>query len=283
MNFFKYFLPFLFFTLVKAQLPETDIWLLKVNNSKNNYNIQSAKNITNRKGYDNQPAFSINDKLIYFSSSYNDNKTDIYTYSISKEKTNRITLTDESEYSPTPINYTLLASVVVEKDSTQRIHLISEKKTEKILPIDSVGYFIFLNQDSVIYYKLTQPHSLKIYSISKNKEAFIANFPGKSFKKINQYSFVYTLNDTIIPGYYYYDFKVHKARVIALEKNPSNVIAYNEMWGLLKANGSKIERFNQENKSWDLLFNLEKFGITNISRFCFSNNLKYLAVVNNNN
>ena len=83
-------------------------------------------NITNRKGYDNQPSFSADEKLIYYVSVREDKQADIYSYNLKNKKTERFTKTLESEYSPSVNSDGLtLSSVVVEKDSSQKIHIIN--------------------------------------------------------------------------------------------------------------------------------------------------------------
>ena len=76
----------LFFTFsVSAQLPETDIWLFKIEKKEGKYNYASPLNITHRKGYDNQPAFSPDGKSILYVCIDSTNQADIYQYSVSKK------------------------------------------------------------------------------------------------------------------------------------------------------------------------------------------------------
>ena len=52
--------------LLPAQMPDTDIWLFKLERDKQQGLIlKEGRNITARKGYDNQPAFSADGKQIW--------------------------------------------------------------------------------------------------------------------------------------------------------------------------------------------------------------------------
>jgi len=58
----------IFFTFSKllAQLPETEIFLANIEIKNNLVKIEKAENITNHKGYDNQPSFLPDSKNILF-------------------------------------------------------------------------------------------------------------------------------------------------------------------------------------------------------------------------
>lgn len=150
---------------VFGQLPETDIWLMQLDKKDNKWIYTNPLNINNRAGYDNQPTFSSDNKSILYVSIKDDKQADIYQYN-SKTKTHtQLTKTKTSEYSPTIMpDGKGFSCVVVETDSAQRVwqyhldgtfnHIIAEH-------VDSVGYHSWLSKDTLLYYKLTNPHSLR--------------------------------------------------------------------------------------------------------------------------
>ena len=114
------------FRILSSQVPNTDVWLFKIEKNKTELKLTSPKNITSRTGYDNQPSFSSDSKKIYYVSIREDNQADFYYYDLKNEKTFQLTKTKESEYSPTlSADGKFLNSVVVESDSAQRIHFIN--------------------------------------------------------------------------------------------------------------------------------------------------------------
>ncbi len=281
---------------LKAQIPDTDVWLFKLEKTKTDLKLSDPKNITKRTGYDNQPSFSNDSKKIYYVSIREDKQSDIYIYDIGSEKTIQLTKTKESEYSPTiTSDLQSIASVVVLEDSSQIIFPLNIKtgfateypktysKTESknISSIDSVGYFTFLNADTVLYYKLTNPHSLNAYCISAGKNIWLGNDPTRAFKTINRHAFIYGVKDSVKVIFYKYDFVFQKAEKYTEYPTTSEDAIWHEQHGLLKSEGNKILRFDEAKKEWLQLFDLSSFGIKKITRFNFDPKNKYLVIVDN--
>jgi hypothetical protein len=272
------------FHLMRSQLPNTDVWLFKLEKNKAEIKLASPKNITNRTGYDNQPSFSADSKKIYYVSIREDNQADFYYYDLKSEKIIQLTKTKESEYSPvlTP-DGKYLNSVVVESDSAQRIHFInaltgtSEKKYE----VDSVGYYTFLNSDTVLYYKLTSPHSLRYFVKSTNEDKWLGNDPIRAFKTIDRHSFIYGIKDSVKVTFYKYDFILHKAEKYTDYPSLNEDAIWHSQFGLVKSEGNKLLRYDETKKEWILLFDLSSFGIKKITRFNFDLKNKYLVIVDN--
>jgi len=271
--------------VARAQLPNTDLWLFKIGTDKLKQPVlKEPMNITDRKGYDNQPAFSEDGKKIYYVSVREDKQADIYFYDLGTKKNNPFTKSRISEYSPTLVNEgRSIASVVVEVDSTQRIHFINAASglDEKKLEMDSVGYFTFLNSDTVIYYKLTRPHSLRYYIKSTGEDKWLADAPVRTFKAINRHTLIYGIKDSTYVTFYTYDFLLRKAARFSQYPSISEDIVWHPAFGLIKSEENKLLRFDASRQNWILLFDLSSFGIKKITRFVFDPKNKYLVVVNN--
>ncbi|MEO6303877.1 MAG: hypothetical protein ABIP51_11965 [Bacteroidia bacterium] len=271
-------------SLLSAQLPDTDIWLFKIEKTKTDLKLSDPKNITNRPGYDNQPSFSNDSKKIYYVSIREDKQADFYFYDIGSKKNSQLTKTKESEYSPvlTP-NGKFLNSVVVESDSAQRIHFINSVTgiSENKFDVDSVGYYTFLNSDTVLYYKLTNPHSLRYYVKSTNEDKWLGNNPTRAFKPLNRHAFIYGIKDSTKVTFYKYDFVLHKAEKYSEYPTSSEDAIWHEQHGLVKSEANKLLRYDDAKKEWVLLFDLSTFGIKKITRFNFDPKNKYLVIVDN--
>lgn len=280
-----FFLFFSLFNFCWAQLPDTDIWLFNLNKDKTGVKIEKGENITKRNGYDNQPSFSHDLKHIYYVSIREDKQADIFKYSIGSKKSIQLTKTVESEYSPFCFNGDKsINSVVVEKDSAQRIWIYDEvtgfpKKC--LMNEDSVGYYELLNDDTVIYYKLTSPHSLRLHSLSSGKDVFIAYNPVRGFKKINRNEFVFGIKDSTKVVFYKYHTLIKKATVYCEYYSDAEDIIWHTNWGLLKSEQSRILRFNEADSKWEVLFDFSSFGIKKITRFVIDSKNKKLALVEN--
>jgi WD40-like Beta Propeller Repeat len=268
-----------------AQMPDTDLWLFKLEKDKSKKTILTKPlNITNRLGYDNQPSFSVDEKKIYYVSVREDKQADIYTYDIGSKKIVRLTSTKESEYSPveTPDGKSI-NSVVVEADSAQRIHFMNAAKgsDERKFAVDSVGYYTFLNKDTVLYYKLTEPHSLRYFVEKTNEDKWLGNSPTRTFRAINRYTLIYGLKDSAKVTFYKYDFLLHKAAVYCDYPSLNEDVVWHPQMGLIKSEGAQLYCYSEEKKEWVVLFDTAPFGIKKITRFAFDSKNKYLVVVNN--
>lgn len=271
---------------VSAQLPETDLWLFKLKLEDKQLILGEGKNITSRKGYDNQPCFTPDNKSILYVSIREDNQADVYRYDIGKGLSFQITKTKESEYSP---NYTpngkSISCVVVEADSTQRLWLYNLDGTVKKCyneGIDSIGYYSWLSNDTLLYYKLTEPHSLRMYIETGKADKWICNSPSRAFKKLKGNDFIYGIKDSLQIQYRVYNPVIRRSDEFALHKSKSEDFVWNETLGLIKSEGAQILRYDVASKTWNVLFDFSSSGIKKITRFAFDSKNKSIVIVDNN-
>lgn len=282
----KFFL-LLFFTpgFCSAQLPDTDLWLFSIKKEKGNYIAEKVINITNRPGYDNQPSFSVDGKKIYYAAIKEDKQADIYVYSIGDKKSNQLTKTTESEYSPVYIEYNKsINSVVVEKDSAQRIWLYDEKLGSQrnfLFNEDSVGYYTFLNSDTVLYYKLTYPHSLRAHSIKTGEDVWLADNIVRGFKTINRHEFIFGVKDSTKVSFYRYNTLLKKGAKYCEYNSTNEDILWHPELGLLKSELATILRYDEKQVKWVTLFDLSPMGIKKITRFSLDGKNSKLVVTDN--
>ncbi len=276
---------FLTFDYCVGQLPNTDLWLFSIKNEKQNYSIEKGENITKRDGYDNQPSFSDDNKKIYYVSIYADKQADVYIYDIGKKKSIQLTKSIESEYSPVFVKFNnSINSVVVEKDSAQRIWLYNEKlgTPSKILfNEDSIGYYAFLNADTVLYFKLTKPHSLRAHSLSTGKDVWLADNITRGFKVINRHEFIFGVKDSVKVDFYKYNSVLQKAYKYCSYLSTNEDIVWHQDWGLLKSELATILQYDEKVSKWIILFDFSKFGIKKITRFAFDSKNKKIVIVDN--
>ncbi|MBP9068452.1 MAG: PD40 domain-containing protein [Bacteroidia bacterium] len=270
---------------MNAQLPESDLWLAELD-TKLPGKVRTAVNITNRPGYDNQPSFSKNGKLIYFTSVREDKQADVYTCSVGSKKITQITKTKESEYSPNETEFGNYLSVLhVTMDSIQTVKLLDLKTftvtNSNFSSFDSAGYYHFLNADTVLYYKLTQPHSLRYFVNSTNADGFLGEHPCRTFKTVNRHSFMFGVKDSSSTRYFLYDVRLQKANLHASINSVNEDMVWHPVHGLLVSHQATILKYDAAQQKWNVLYDLSSFGIKKITRFCFDQKNKYLVVVNN--
>lgn len=256
---------------MQAQMPDTDIWLFKLERDKEQRPVlKEGRNLTARKGYDNQPNFSQDGKRMYFSSVRENEQADIYICELKTGKIKPFTMSPESEYSPTLYgDGRLISTVVVEKDSTQRIHFLDANTGNSAgkLAFDSVGYCAFVNTDTVVYFKLTAPQSLRYHVKSSGENRLLCINPIRSIVTVNRHTVLFGQKDSLRTTYYSYDFLLRKATMICSVESLSEDIIWDKELGLLRSEKSRILRYDSLKAEWQTVYDLALFGIETIGRF----------------
>ncbi len=281
---------FLFVTLsvaeVSAQLPDTDLWLFKIKTEDKKLILGEGKNITSRKGYDSQPYFTPDNKSILYVSIRDDKQADVYRYDLGKEQSFQLTKTKDSEYSP---NYTLdgknISCVVVEADSTQRLWLYNLDGTVNKCynkEIDSIGYYSWLSNDTLLYYKLTEPHSLRMFIETGKADKWICDHPTRAFKELKGNEFMYGIKDSVQVQYRIYNTVIRRSDEFTLHKSKSEDFIWHSTLGLIKAEGAQLLQYDREKKLWNVLFDFASAGVKKITRFAFDSKSKNIVIVDSN-
>jgi hypothetical protein len=191
---------------VAAQVPDTDIWLSDVIVRGHTLELGTPVNVTHRPGYDNQPAFLYRgpltdgsdtpDRSLLFTAGDSLGSTEIYRWDPVTRQSTRVTLTPESEYSPTPIQGAWgpigFYTVRVEADSTQRLwkfDLDGSNPRLVMSDVDSVGYFAWIDDTHVAMFvlgneKKKEPHTLRVVDIKTQSETIVARDIGRSIQLI---------------------------------------------------------------------------------------------------
>lgn len=292
----KQFLLCFFFTgsLLIAQVPDSDIWIFELGKTEKGIILKQGYNATNQPGYDNQPYFTPDNRFMLFTSIRGGVQSDIYKMDLRSRKISQVTQTEISEYSPsvTP-DGKFVSVVVVEPDSAQHLRKFMyalkdnkgtvQQQDEQLIGfnLDSVGYYAWLNTDTILYYKLTQPHSLWIYTVSDSGDVFFADDPSRSFKLCGYKSFFYHIKQNDKNQLRKYDWRIRQSLIITEHDVDTEDFVWNKSLGFLKSDFSKLMRWDAETAMWLELAELNSFGIRKITRFAFSENGRWLAVVSN--
>jgi dipeptidyl aminopeptidase/acylaminoacyl peptidase len=268
-----------------CQLPDSDIWLFDIKDSAEQISFHNPENITNRKGYDNQPAFSPDGKFILFSSQRDSNgSTDIYRYDLGTKKTTQFTKTSASEYSPTFMpDGKNISVVMVEKDSTQRLWkfpLAGGPPLCIMKNVDSIGYHSWISKDSVAVHVLTKPaFTLQIVNITTQRPKVIADSVGRCMRMKDR-NLWYTTQAGHFNNVYEYSFR-SKTSVLkgVIESEDYLFKGKNEIWSC--SDNTIVSGYMSSKSGADEIVNFSPYGITKITRITISPDGKKLAVVSN--
>lgn len=266
-----------------AQMPDADIWLFDIKDSAGQISFHNPTNITNRKGYDNQPAFSPDGKYILYTSQQAANgSTDIYKYDLATKRSTPFTNTPESEYSPTFMPDGKGISVVrVEKDSTQRVWKFlfdGSAPTLVMDKIDSVGYHAWIGKDSMAVFILTKPaFTLQVLSIRQQKPVVVADSIGRCIKVQNGIVW-FTTKAGYFKNVCWYQPHARNAFIKGMiESEDFCFYGKNALWSI--SDGSIIAGFLNNKDGAPEVVDLTRFGIKNPARPAISPDGKKLAVV----
>jgi len=165
----------------------SEILLFDLKIKKNKVTISNPKNITQHKGYDNQPSFHTDMPFIYYSSFDNNDRADIKSYNYATGETIAITKTHEREYSPTLTPDKTSLSCIIQRDNgAQDLGKYPVDGGEPTVIIDNmtVGYHVWADNSHVALFILGSPNTLHYLRLPTKEDTVIAQNIGRSLHKI---------------------------------------------------------------------------------------------------
>lgn len=151
--------------------------------------LSSPANITNHKGYDNQPFFHPKKPIIYYSSFNDSGRSDIKFYNYKTKQTSNFTLTNEREYSPTLTPDGKFVSCIIQRDNgAQDLGKYPVVKGEPIVLINTlkVGYHAWINKTSLLLFVLEDSgrNTLHYYNLKTKEDKVLIKNPGRSLHSV---------------------------------------------------------------------------------------------------
>ncbi len=267
--------------LVLAQAPSTDIFLLPVDGD----SVGTARRLTDREGYDNQPQFLRDGHRLVYSSEA-DAGTDIIVHDLRSGEKTVLAETPESEYSPTPIPGRNAVSVVRDYGNLkQQLWALSldGKPAELLLPdVSPVGYHSWIDKKTVLLFVLGEPMTLQVASIGEGPGKVLADSPGRALARMpgrKEMSFVDKSGDewwlTAL------DPATGDTRRLVATLEGREDYAWSPDGAAWMGDGSRLYRWKPDTDGWQLVADLDAQGIYGITRLAFSPDGNQLAIVGN--
>ncbi len=292
---FRFLSAFILFLFFQAQATVAqggfDLWVLDTQKKGGKLKILAgtAKPLTNRPEYDNQPNF-INDHQLVFSAADENGNHDIIVYNFNTEKfTNLSKTADRSEFSPTLTDCGLYVSaVVMEPDSTQRLWLYPTNFGEPELLYDDiapVGYYDWYDNKAAMFV-LGEPNRL-VYARGKGDILEIDSQIGRSVKHrpntsqigyLSMKSPKETLAGLELP-IRTFDIESGRSEVLGFGLAGALDFIWLDQNYLLMAQGNGIYRKKTTDSEWEFLGKIESSTHQNITRMAYSPDLNKLVVV----
>ena len=292
-NYFIFFLGMLFqFSLVHAQV-STDLWVVDTEGKGGQLKLLSntAKALTNRPEYDNQPSF-INDSELIFSAADEKGNHDLILYSFRTNRFTNLTQTpDRSEYSPSLTECgSYISAIVVEPDGTQRLWLYPvtgeapELLYEDILP---VGYYDWYDGKAALFV-LGEPNSL-VYVRGKGKVDTLDTDIGRTVRKrpntaeisyLDRKKSIETAKGKAI-AIASINLKTGEKKDYGFAVPGSQDFIWIDKNHLLMAKGNEVFGKHIQEKNWQSLGKIESSSHQGITRMAFNPDLHKLILVLN--
>ena len=264
----------------------TEIHVFDIVKKGESYILKNGKNISNNTGYDSQPFFYENDKVLF--ASEKNGQTEIVLSNLNSTNKNlnyRSNTTNGGEYSPQRIpNSSQISAVRLDNDGLQRFYKYDRKskKSTELIPDLKVAYPAWFDENTVVASVIVNDSLHLIISDLKSKtNTTVAKNVGRSVHKIPDtelMSFISKENDkywllkSLNP-------KTKKIKTITSVGKTEDV-AWLPNGTLLLPNQSTIYQFNPKtDKNPKLFFSFSDENINNISRMAVNSEGTKIAIV----
>ena len=237
--------------------------------------------VTDRPGYDNQPYFTPDGGLLY--TSIRDGQADSYRWDPADGRSDRLTATPESEYSPTPIPGSERFSVVrVEADSAQRLWSFAPdgSRPQLILEdIEPVGYHAW-SGDRVALYVLGDPATLRLAHPVADGARVVARSIGRSLQSVPG-SDAISFTQSLEAGWAIRELNIDDGRVRTLARllGPDEYHTWTPDGLLLTAHGTEVFQLDAATGGWRPVVDVSRYGLGAVTRLAVSPDGRTLAVV----
>ena len=271
----------------------TDLWVMDTEGKGGNLKLltSTAKPLTNRPEYDNQPSF-INDSELIFSAADDKGNNDLILYSFRTSRFTNLTQTpDRSEFSPSMTECgSYFSAIVVEPDGTQRLWLYPiageapELLYEDIFP---VGYYDWYDGKAALFV-LGEPNSL-VYVRGKGKVDTLDTDIGRTVKKRpNTSEISYLDRKKSIEtdqgkafGIASVNLKTGERKDYGFAVPGSQDFIWIDKNHLLMAKGNEVFTKHIQEKNWQSLGKIESSSHQGITRMAYNPDLNKLILVLN--
>jgi hypothetical protein len=272
--------------LAQTVPPAADIFLVDMKTHGGQIELGKPLQITEWRGYDNQPMFLPDGKNLFYTSIRDDGQADIYQYEIAENSLINLTKTFESEYSATVVPDGKFFSVIrVEKDSTQRLWkfpLAGGEPSLVLTNVKPVGYHAWGDASTVAMFVLGNPPTLQLADLRTGKAEIIEKNIGRSLHKIpkrDAISFVHKVSEKewLIKQL---DLKTRAVTTLVKTLDGSEDYAWTPQGILLMGKDSKLYQYDLKKAGdWQEIADFVDNGLKSITRLAVSPTGNKLAVV----
>ncbi|WP_324026619.1 nuclear transport factor 2 family protein [Maribacter sp. BPC-D8] len=262
----------------------TEVYIANLDLSNDSLKINEVINISENEGYDNQPSFFFDDKILFAST--RNNQTDIALYDINDKTTTWLSNTPNgSEYSPLKIpGRNAVSAVRLDEDGLQRLYAYDLKTGDSkvLLPDLKVGYHVWFSSDIIVCTVLIENRmDLVVYNLKENTHYTVQKNVGRSLHKIPGTELISFIakeseNATITS----LNPNSKETKVITNLLRDSEDVTWTTDGSLITAYNKYLFSFKPSiDTEWKSLFEFQQTDIHGISRLAVSPNGKNISFV----
>lgn len=277
------FLVLVLFQFSWAQ-PNTEVYLFDLRSEGSNYRLYNQRNVSNNRGYDNQPNF-YNDNILLFASTRN-GQTDIAAYNIAERVVTYLNDSKQgSEYSPTRIpGQEAVSAIRLDSTGLQRLYRYNFHTGKDTLLVDNlvIGYHTWVNEHTIASFVLGQPQTLVLSDLKKGTNVTMDTAPGRSLHSIpnTKDTFSFISKKTTPWQIKSLSLKDQKITTIVETVPDAEDMCWLSDGTILMAKGNSIFKLNPEKDTkWTLLKAFEDPDLQNITRVAANNRGTMLSIV----
>lgn len=274
--------------------PETEIYAASITISENGIVVDQPVNVTNHKGYDNQPYFLPGGDVFLYTSEGPGMRMDIWQLDLTTNEKKQLTNTpNNSEYSPKRMPDGSGFSVIYEQENrggqeVRRYGFTDAQTSEVMLDLSPVGYHAWGQGTRYLAsFALGNPSTLRLADRQTGEIAIMDENIGRALYALPDGSgYVYTVQVEGAP------FQVKHLDIASRTITPLfNLPGENEHYALMKnsnaplgvsfvsANGSKLYFRHAVNSGWVEIADFAQQGISTITRLSVNDDGTRIAFV----
>ncbi len=270
--------------VVAQQLPSFDIYLVGMRDGRVDTTVYAVKNITDRPGYDNHPAFSVEGSAVMYVTDQSGSSIDIYRYNIKRGHKLQMSYSDVNEFSPRPLPVRGYSAIIEERDGKLGLWNLTADvlSGDRVLPdISSVGYYAWIDEDRVALFILGDPVTLQIAHVKTGKRTVVASNIGRALFRIpgtTDISFVHKVSEE--------NWVIKKVNPdtgsisdIAPAYGDGEDFTWTSDGRLIMGSGAAIYEWVPSRGAWRIFYDFSDDGVGSISRLAVSPRNDLLAFV----
>ncbi len=272
-----------------GQLPQTQIFYLpmKYEAKGSKFTFGDMQRISKKKGYNNQPSFAPDSKSIYYVAFADSTNTDIVNYNLEKKERKQITHTEENEYSPmvTP-DGKYISCVKGKAQQLWKFKISNPKKCTRVIKaFDSIGYYTWMDKNTIISNVLPEPFALYAHVLSNDTNIRLYMGIGRCLQtlknentvlyvqkrdSVNWYINALELNDNEQPHLYYITKCIPEEEDFAILNDGT----------LLMLSKKNLYKFNMvDDFRWSLVCSFEQESIDGFYRIAVAPDQSAISIV----